>query len=190
MTGARPTTRTEGLGAGREVAGSARAASGRAAGPLAWLPAGTAFGTLVHAVLEDVDFAATDLAASLAAGIDRQLARRAVDLAPPQGLGPDPGTRGRDRGQRACPAGRRASGPPLESPLGPLCGGLAPGRRRPRRPAQRDVLRAASGPGGPRRPRCGRWRLVLAHLDDGRPTARLGRPVWPAGRSTWTCPAT
>ncbi|HEV3132646.1 MAG TPA: UvrD-helicase domain-containing protein, partial [Acidimicrobiales bacterium] len=118
---------TEGLGAGREVAGSAEPHPPGRIGPLAWLPAGTSFGTLVHAVLEDVDFAATDLEASLAAGIDRQLARRAFDLAPPAGAsGSDSGT-ATDSGTAATGRallvdGLRAA---LNSPLGPLCGGLA-----------------------------------------------------------------
>ena len=87
---------------------------GGLAGPLAWLPAGAAFGTLVHSVLEDVDFTAPNVEALLAAGIDRQLARRALDLAPR--VGP----------VQALPAGRtllleglRAA---IDSSLGPLCG--------------------------------------------------------------------
>ncbi len=55
---------------------------GHAASPLAGLPAGTAFGTLVHAVLEEVDATAADLEGQLDAAIGRQLAWRTVDLTP------------------------------------------------------------------------------------------------------------
>ena len=50
--------------------------------PLAWLPAGTAFGTMVHAVLETVDFAASDVHDQVVAEIDRQMAWRSIDLTP------------------------------------------------------------------------------------------------------------
>jgi exodeoxyribonuclease V beta subunit len=118
---------TEGLIAGPEVAGSAEPHPPAGIGPLAWLPAGTSFGTLVHAVLEDIDFAATDLEASLAAGIDRQLARRTVDLAPPAGSlepesGPATDSRTAATGRSLLVDGLRAA---LNSPLGPSCDGLA-----------------------------------------------------------------
>ena len=98
----------------------------RRPGPLAWLPAGTTFGTLVHAVLEEVDFTAPDLGGSLAAAIDRQLARRAVDLTP--GGGPPDSTAD---GRTALVDGLVAA---IRTPLGPLCGGrplagLPPGDR-------------------------------------------------------------
>ena len=71
--------------AGGSAAGSAGAPAGSPAdaallrgitSPMADLPAGTAFGTLVHAVLERVDFAAPDLAAELADRVGEQLRRR------------------------------------------------------------------------------------------------------------------
>ena len=54
--------------------------------PMADLPAGAAFGTLVHGVLEEVDFTAPDLRAHLiracaAAGSERFLSRPAAELA-------------------------------------------------------------------------------------------------------------
>jgi exodeoxyribonuclease V beta subunit len=49
---------------------------------LATLPAGAAFGTLVHGVLERIDFTADDLSAQLSAEIARELASRRLDLTP------------------------------------------------------------------------------------------------------------
>ncbi|MFS0706211.1 UvrD-helicase domain-containing protein, partial [Cellulomonas sp. 179-A 9B4 NHS] len=71
--------------------------------PLADLPGGTAFGTLVHAVLEDVDTAAPDLAAELLARCRR--------AAPGAGVDPD---------HLAA-----ALLPVLRTPGGPLLGGAA-----------------------------------------------------------------
>ncbi|HSE69873.1 MAG TPA: UvrD-helicase domain-containing protein, partial [Nocardioidaceae bacterium] len=72
--------------------------------PMAGLPSGAAFGTLVHGVLEEVDFTAPDLASHVAeacsaAGAERFLAVPAADLA-------------------------GALVPSLQTPLGPLAGGL------------------------------------------------------------------
>ncbi|WP_343599855.1 exodeoxyribonuclease V subunit beta [Mycobacterium sp.] len=52
------------------------------ASPLAGMPAGAAFGSLVHAVLETADPSAPDLAAELEAQVRRHLARWPVDVAP------------------------------------------------------------------------------------------------------------
>ncbi len=49
-------------------------------GLLARLPAGTGFGTLVHRVLDGLDFAAADLEGEVAAAVDRELAARPFDL--------------------------------------------------------------------------------------------------------------
>jgi exodeoxyribonuclease V beta subunit len=59
---------------------------------LATLPAGATFGTLVHSVLEHVDFSADSLADDLRAEVLRQLEFRPVDLAPraPDGTRGDP----------------------------------------------------------------------------------------------------
>ena len=51
--------------------------------PLAGSPAGTAFGTFVHRVLELVDFAAPDLTAELAARVADVQSRRQVDIGEP-----------------------------------------------------------------------------------------------------------
>ena len=51
--------------------------------PMAELPAGATFGSLVHAVLEDADPHAPDLAAELEAHVREQMAWWAVDVEPP-----------------------------------------------------------------------------------------------------------
>jgi len=48
--------------------------------PLATAPVGTAFGTFVHRVFEETDFAAADLAAELAARVQEGQARRQIDV--------------------------------------------------------------------------------------------------------------
>jgi len=50
--------------------------AGRGGGALSHLAAGTAFGTLVHAVLEGIDFAAVDLEGEIRSSLGAQLARR------------------------------------------------------------------------------------------------------------------
>src|SRR4029453_13936733 len=72
---------------------------------LSAMPGGTRVGTLVHDVLEAVDFAAPDPNAELRAHVARAGARRSVDGGDPETL----------------VAGLRAV---LETPLGPLVGGL------------------------------------------------------------------
>ena len=84
--------------------------------PLAWLPAGTAFGTMVHAVLETVDFAASDVHDQVVAEIDRQMAWRSIDLTP---VGDAPA--GVD-GRRLLADGIVAA---LNTPLGPAWPGLS-----------------------------------------------------------------
>ncbi len=83
-------------GEGGELQGSGtpRAVQGMTdePGALAWLPAGAAFGTLVHSVLEDVDFTARDVEESLAKGVDGQLAWRSLDLTPIAGTADTPAT--------------------------------------------------------------------------------------------------
>jgi exodeoxyribonuclease V beta subunit len=68
-------------------------------------PGGAAFGTFVHSVFEATDFAALDLDAELSAAVAATLARRPLDIG--------------DRS--AVMAGLRAA---IETPLGPLVGGL------------------------------------------------------------------
>lgn len=80
--------------------------------PLALLPAGAEFGTMVHAVLEAVDFAAADLDAELDARIDRERSRRFLDLRP-DGV---TGATGAD-GAALLRAGVRAA---LDTPLGEM----------------------------------------------------------------------
>ncbi|MCO1659577.1 UvrD-helicase domain-containing protein [Pseudonocardia sp. S2-4] len=76
------------------------------ASPMADLPLGAAFGTLVHAVFETADLTAADLSGELAAHCREQLARH-----PTGGLDAD--------GLAA------ALAPVARTPLGPLAGGLA-----------------------------------------------------------------
>ncbi|HYF24358.1 MAG TPA: UvrD-helicase domain-containing protein [Baekduia sp.] len=72
--------------------------------PMAELPAGTQFGTLVHRVLEQVDFAAPDLEAQLTATIEHALLRRPLAVDPAELA--------------------RALRGVLETPLGPALDGL------------------------------------------------------------------
>jgi exodeoxyribonuclease V beta subunit len=77
----------------------------RAVSPMAHLPGGAAFGTLVHGVLERVDTGATDL--------DAELLRRCRDATTAR-------VPGVDAGELAA-----ALSPVLATPLGPLAGGRA-----------------------------------------------------------------
>jgi exodeoxyribonuclease V beta subunit len=72
--------------------------------PMAALPVGAAFGTLVHAVLERADFAALDLTAELQAAAEEEGSARFVGVEP---------------GELA-----EALVPALETSLGPLAGGV------------------------------------------------------------------
>ena len=72
--------------------------------PMAALPVGAVFGTLVHSVLERADFTAPDLAAELQAAVEDEGSARFVGVEP------------------AVLA--EALVPALETPLGPLAGGL------------------------------------------------------------------
>jgi exodeoxyribonuclease V beta subunit len=92
---------------------SEAAGGDHAEGALFELPAGARFGTLVHAVLESIDFSVGPglLEPALGAGIDRQLARQPMDLTPSPG-----GTA--DVGRSLLTEGLIAA---LRTPLGPLC---------------------------------------------------------------------
>ncbi len=88
-------------------AGGADGGDSRAAGPvspMAALPVGAAFGTLVHAVLERADFAADDLAAELALAAEAEGSARFAGIDPA--------------------ALAAALAPALRTPLGPLAGGV------------------------------------------------------------------
>ena len=84
--------------------------------PLAHLPAGTAFGTMVHAVLEEVDFHSERLEVELVGAVERQLRWRSVDLSPVIPAGTSDG-----QGRALLVDGLRAA---IETPLGAVCGGL------------------------------------------------------------------
>jgi len=64
-------------------AGDVDADPAAVAAPLAGLPAGADFGTLVHSVLEGLDVSSADLPDVLAERITEELARRPFDLTPP-----------------------------------------------------------------------------------------------------------
>jgi exodeoxyribonuclease V beta subunit len=98
------------------AAGRANGSAGPAPGPLAPLPAGTSFGTLVHALLEVVDFGATDLDDQLSSALDRLLVRIPVDLTPV----PAPEWEGVS-GRTLLIDGLRAA---VETPLGRAFGGM------------------------------------------------------------------
>ena len=125
-------------------------------GPLARLPAGAAFGTMVHAVLEAVEFGDPDLSGALETAVADQLGWRALDLTPRGMAGADDGT-----GRRLLVAGLAAA---LATPLGPLfadrcLGDLAPADRLAELSFE---LRLGAG-GLPRSDR-DVGRLLLAHL--------------------------
>ncbi|QXC63297.1 exodeoxyribonuclease V subunit gamma [Aquihabitans sp. G128] len=82
--------------------------------PLATLPAGAAFGTFVHAVLERVDFASVELDDDLAFEVDQELGWTPFDLTPVGSPAPAP-----EQGRELLLAGLRAA---IETPLGPLFG--------------------------------------------------------------------
>jgi exodeoxyribonuclease V beta subunit len=83
---------------------------------LADLPAGTTFGTLVHSMLEEVDFRSDRLAAELEEAVDRQLRWRSVDLTPviPPGATAE-------QGRTLLVDGLRRA---IDTPLGAVSGGL------------------------------------------------------------------
>ena len=93
---------------------SAGGRSGPPLSPLSRLPAGPEFGTLVHSVLEKVDFASEELGDQLAVGIARELEKQPFDLTPRD----DPAATG-ETGRALLVAGLHAT---LETPLGPLFG--------------------------------------------------------------------
>ena len=131
--------------------------------PFHHVPAGASLGTLVHAVLEEIDFTSPELATDLRDELGHQLTWRPVDLtpvtSPPDGSElPDGRTLLVDAVQLA-----------IETPLGPLLGGV---RLRDLGPHDRldelsfELLLAADGP------RCGDrdlGRAVARHLDPEHP---------------------
>jgi exodeoxyribonuclease V beta subunit len=85
--------------------------------PLARLPAGADFGTVVHAILERVDFASAHLDDELAAATAAELAWRPIDLSPPG----SPGASAAD-GRRLLVEGLHAA---ITTPLGPVADGVS-----------------------------------------------------------------
>ena len=90
-----------------------------AASPLVDLPAGAAFGTLVHRLLEQVDFTDPDLPSSIATLLEAELSWRPLDLAPLGERGPRDAGR-QEAGRRMLVDGLVAA---IDSPLGPAFDG-------------------------------------------------------------------
>lgn len=162
----------EGAGAAPEGAGAARAgATGEAVASsdrFAALPAGAAFGTLVHTLLEHVDLTADDLDAALAHELGRALSWQRIDLTP-RGLEDATAADGR----RLLVEAVRAA---VETPLGPLFDGR---RLRDLAPADRldelgfELLLGEEGPAASDRDV---GALLLQHLPEPGPLQR-----WAAG---------
>lgn len=130
-------------------------------GPLAHLPAGTVFGTLVHAILEKVDFASTSLDEELGAALDEELRCSGLDLTP-VGTGTVP----EGDGAQLAVEGLRSA---VETPLGTLFAG-----RRLADLAVEDRLNEVSfdmrlGQGGPPVRVEDIGRLVATYLDPSDP---------------------
>jgi exodeoxyribonuclease V beta subunit len=130
-------------------------------GPLAHLPAGTVFGTLVHAILEKVDFVSTSLDEELGVALDEGLRWYGLDLTP---VGTGPGPVG--EGALLVVEGLRSA---IETPLGTLFAG-----RRLADLAVEDRLNEVSfdmrlGQGGPPVRVEDIGRLVATHLDPSDP---------------------
>ncbi len=89
---------------------------GFATSSLATLPAGTEFGTLVHEVLEEVDFTSNELRSDLTEAIHRRLRFGSLDLRPVT-----PAEATRTEGLRLLVDGIEAA---IYSPLGPLFDGI------------------------------------------------------------------
>jgi len=134
-----------------------------AVGPLARLPAGAAFGTMVHSVLEEVDFTSGSLASDLRAAIEEELAWRDLDLTPPGEGDATPGD-----GADLLVGGLSLA---IDTPLGPLFSG---GRLRDlgRGDRMNEVtFDMRLGQGGPAARAGDVGRLVADHLDPGHPLA-------------------
>jgi exodeoxyribonuclease V beta subunit len=84
--------------------------------PLADLPAGTTFGTLVHSVLEEIDFSSDRLDEELEEAVDRQLRWRSMDLTPVVPTGATV-----EQGKALLLDGLRRA---IETPLGAVSGGM------------------------------------------------------------------
>ena len=183
--GARRTTSRRGRRRAR--AQRRRSPGDRGCSPMADLPAGATFGSLVHAVLEHADPQAADLRAELRGQVREQLVRWPVPV--------DRRRRWPTRWCRCC-----------DTPLGPLAAGVTLRDIGAARPAARDGLRAAAGRRRrARRPGRGRTLgdvapLLRAHLPRRRPAAPLrrrrsrapalgGQPLrgYLTGSSTWCC---
>ncbi len=91
--------------------------SGFATSPLAALPAGTEFGTLVHEVLEEVDFTSSELRSDLTGAVGRRLRFGSLDLRPVTPAGATAAD-----GLRLLVDGIETA---IDSPLGPLFGGIS-----------------------------------------------------------------
>ncbi|MDO9410099.1 UvrD-helicase domain-containing protein [Patulibacter sp.] len=162
--GAVPATAVDRAGPDGDPGPPAAASALDAPSPMADLPAGRHFGTLVHDVFEAADFVAEDADAELRHHVHDAIARRRLDL-------PDP--------ERLVSSLRGV----LDTPLGPLVGDL-PLRRLTQRDRLNELtfelpLAGGSRPAGHVRP-AAIGALLREHLDEGDPllpyAARLEDP--------------
>ncbi len=159
---------------GRTIAAPRGSGPGGQPGPLATLPAGTDFGTLVHSLFEEVDLSAPGARDALCDALDRQLERRPLDLTPVDGDGES-----RVDGRSALVDGLLAA---AATPLGPIAGGARLGDVGPTDRLGELAFDLRLGDGGrlPDLPAIGR--IVASRLDPSDPllpwaAALAERPV-------------
>jgi exodeoxyribonuclease V beta subunit len=139
------------------------------AGPLGPLPAGASFGTLVHALLEVVDFGAPDLGDQLSTALERLEERFPVDLTPV----PTPEWTGIS-GRALLIDGLRAA---LETPLGRPFGGKRLADLRPEHRLNELTFDLRLGEGGHHPTGRDIGNLVLDHLGTDDPVRTWARQL-------------
>ena len=132
-------------------------------GPLAHLPAGAAFGTLVHAILEKVDFASVSLDEELGAALGRELSWSGLNLTP---VGPGANPAG--DGAALVVEGLRSA---IETPLGSLFAGCCLADLAPEDRLNEVAFDMRLGQGGPPIDVEDIGRLVISHLEPSDPLA-------------------
>ena len=135
--------------------------------PLASLPAGSTFGTLVHAVLEQLDFTAEPLDAAISDELGRQLAWRPFDLTPDGDVGASSA-----EGRALLVEGLAAV---VETPLGPLFGDRRLRDLGPRDRLDEMAFELGLAGGGSPATVGAIGELVMEHLDRDDPYRRWAR---------------